>query len=284
MAPEATLVALFLTGLLGGVHCAGMCGGIVAALGLLDAGVPQVGGTGAASRVAPLRFVASVPTGGAPPATGVAAVPGDCGRAWRRARRLLAYNVGRLGSYTALGTAAGMAGSFGWLLGTALPLQQLAFAGSSVLVIAMGLYVLGERRLAHRLEALGEGPWRRLRPVATAALTRAGSPGGALAAGALWGLVPCGMVYAALAAALLSGSATSGAALMLAFGVGTLPNLLLLGSGATAFGRLARRRPVRLGAGLLIIAFGVLGLLRLDIAREIPLLGELCARPPGVGA
>ena len=249
MYPDATLAALFLAGLLGGVHCAAMCGGIVGALGMLAEG--------------PRRPVAT-----------------PAARVSRRLAPLLAYNGGRLASYTLLGAAAGAAGSFGWLLGEALPVQQLAYAASSALLVVMGLHVAGERRSARLVEGIGSGVWRRVRPAATAALGRAGSPGGAVVAGALWGLVPCGMVYTALAGALLAGSAERGAALMLAFGLGTLPNLLLLGSGAGVLARLSRRRSMRLPAGLAIALFGVLGFLRLDVAGDVPLLRELCVRLP----
>ena len=47
--------------------------------------------------------------------------------------------------------------------------------------------------------------------------------------GALWGWLPCGLVYSVLLTALASGSAPRGALIMLAFGLGTLPNLLAIG-------------------------------------------------------
>lgn len=293
MHPEPTLVAVFLTGLLGGVHCAGMCGGIVGALALLgrrgsapaSSGAAGVGtvrtSTVEASSVAAEfpESTASLPTVPRSPTGAIHHGATPCPLATQ-----LAYNVGRLSSYAVLGAVAGTAGSFGWLYGEALPLQQAAFAATSVLLVLMGLYVAGAKGIGHRFERLGSGLWRHLRPLATASLARASSAGGALLAGALWGLVPCGMVYAVLAGALLSGSAASGAALMLAFGLGTLPNLLLLGCSAGRLGRLLRGPRLRLGAGALIAAFGVLGLLRLDVARQIPLLGELCVRLPPIGS
>ena len=70
--------------------------------------------------------------------------------------------------------------------------------------------------------------------------------------GLVLGLLPCGLSFAAFAAALPSGGATEGALAVFAFGLGTLPGLLLLG---TAASRLARRhsRVIELLAGLLLI-------------------------------
>ena len=219
-----------------------------------------------------------------PLAAGTLAAPAPSLALARRLARLLPYNAGRLASYTALGAAAGAAGSFGWLLGEALPMQQLAFALTNLLLVLMGLYVAGARRLGHAFESLGRGLWTRVRPFASASLARAGSTPGAFAAGAWWGLVPCGMVYAVLASALLAGDVADGAALMLAFGLGTLPNLLLLGVSGAALARLTRRPGLRLAAGLAIAGFGVLGLLRLEIAASIPLLRELCVHLPPYGS
>jgi len=81
-------------------------------------------------------------------------------------------------------------------------------------------------------------------------------------AGAVWGWLPCAMVYSALVSAMLSGSAAGGAAVMLAFGLGTLPMMLALGvAGARLRGWLGLRG-VRLACGLLVLGFGLLGLAR----------------------
>ena len=75
-----------------------------------------------------------------------------------------------------------------------------------------------------------------------------------------WGLVPCGMVYGALAVALLAGNAASGAVVMLAFGAGTLPNLLMMSGLAGWLRGLSRQRWARGAAGIAIAGFGVWGL------------------------
>lgn len=240
---EITLPSVFLVGLLGGLHCAGMCGGIVAV----------VGGN-AARRPVP--------------------IPVRAARAPRPMSLLLGYNLGRLTSYTLLGALAGALGSSAALLGNILPLQQTAFVATNLLLVAIGLHLAGALRLT-ALEAAGGGLWRRLRPLA-ARLLAADTPARALAAGLVWGLVPCGMVYGVLIAALFGGSWIEGAALMLAFGAGTLPNLLLMGAGAAAGRRWLARPGLRLGAGLVVAAFGVAGLLRLDPTRHLHRVVDAC--------
>jgi sulfite exporter TauE/SafE len=83
-----------------------------------------------------------------------------------------------------------------------------------------------------------------------------------LGIGAVWGWHPCGLVYSVLALALLSGSAGQGALVMLAFGLGTVPNLLAAGLSVGVLRSVLRRRAVRLAAGLAVVALGVLGALR----------------------
>jgi hypothetical protein len=102
-------------------------------------------------------------------------------------------------------------------------------------------------------------------------------------AGGVWGWLPCGMVYSVLVTAMLSGSAGRGALVMLAFGLGTLPMLLGLGLlGARLRGWIARPR-VRLACGVLVLGFGLLGLVRAAGGLPHGWLQDLCLTP-GVGA
>jgi hypothetical protein len=84
------------------------------------------------------------------------------------------------------------------------------------------------------------------------------------------------MVYSVLALALMSGSAGKGALVMLAFGLGTLPNLLAAGLAAGRIAPALRRPRVRLGAGLLVAALGVWGLVRVPGLAERIREGILC--------
>jgi sulfite exporter TauE/SafE len=101
--------------------------------------------------------------------------------------------------------------------------------------------------------------WRRIAPVARS-FVPVRTPGQALALGSLWGWMPCGMAYAALALATASGSALGGAATMAAFGAGTLPVLVAVGTLASAVLRFARARGPRLAFGAAIVGFGLVQL------------------------
>lgn len=207
--------AVFLTGLLGGVHCAGMCGGIVTALS----------GAAGSSRL-PLH---------------------------------LGYNFARVTSYAIAGAFAGMLGSLGLLLDGVLPVQLTLYVLANAMLIALGLYLTGMSHVATFLERLGMGLWRRLQPLTRRFLPADTLPR-ALGLGLLWGWLPCGLVYGILATALLSGDALDGAAIMAAFGLGTIPNLLLAGFAMRRIGARLQARPVRLAAGTLVLGFGVYGL------------------------
>ena len=104
----------------------------------------------------------------------------------------------------------------------------------------------------------------------------ADTPRRAFGAGLVWGWVPCGMVYGVLMAALLSGSPWQGAALLLAFGAGTLPNLLLLGASGALTRRWLAVPGLRIGAGVLVVAFGIAGLARIDPTRHLHQVVDAC--------
>ena len=170
-------------------------------------------------------------------------------------RRQLAFNAGRISSYAAAGALAGLLGAGAYALGAQAG-QQLLQVAASVLLILVGLYLAGASRAAAWLERLGVPLWRRLQPVAVR--LRAHS----FAAGLVWGWVPCGLVYGALATAATAGNPAGGALAMAAFGLGTLP--WLLGTGALAL----RLRAWRAAMGGLVLAFGVWGLARADGLHE----------------
>jgi len=79
----------------------------------------------------------------------------------------------------------------------------------------------------------------------------------ALLLGALWGWLPCGLVYSTLLWAASQGDATDSALLMLAFGIGTWPVLLATGLAAERLTSLLRKRGVRTFGGIAVILFGV---------------------------
>ena len=219
--PDSGFLAVFLIGLLGGVHCAGMCGGIVSALTLQIPG--QAGTTGPAWTIH------------------------------------LAYNLGRIGSYAIAGALMGALGSLGLLLDKVLPVQMILYVAANLMMVALGLYLTGLTQTLAFTERAGQWLWRRVQP-ATKRFLPVRGVAQAFPLGMLWGWLPCGLVYSVLAMAILSGSATRGAAIMLAFGLGTLPNLMLAGLLLVRFRSVIQGRALRLASGLIVLSFGLWGL------------------------
>jgi len=174
----------------------------------------------------------------------------------------LAYNLGRLASYGAAGLLVGAAGASSLMLSGMLPVKLVLYLLANLLLIALGLYLAGLSHAVVQIERLGGVIWQHLQPYSKKLLPVKTVPQ-AFGLGALWGWVPCGLVYSVLVAAMASGSAASGALIMLAFGLGTLPNLLAMGYFARQLKGFMQHRGVRLSAGLLVAGFGVLGLYRL---------------------
>ncbi|MES2074178.1 MAG: sulfite exporter TauE/SafE family protein [Pseudomonadota bacterium] len=250
------LLPVFLVGLAGSVHCVGMCGGIVGALS-------------AASRPKPRPHPVIAIALAAPTATAQPVALAD------RLARVLAYNGGRIGSYMLAGAlAGGVAGgaqSLARMAGVQIGFYWLA----NLMLVALGLYLMDAWRGLARLEAAGQVVWRRVQPLLKPLLPM-DSAAKALALGGLWGWLPCGMVYSVLLTAMLSGSAAAGAAVMLAFGLGTLPMLLSLGLLGARLREALQRRAVRVGCGLLVLAFGLLGLARAANGVSLGWVDALC--------
>jgi sulfite exporter TauE/SafE len=189
--------------------------------------------------------------------------------------RQIAYNAGRIASYTIAGLIAGAAGSATALAGHLLPVQQIAFVAGSLVMMVIGLQMIGVAAVSATLERAGKWVWPFVQPLAQSTLRLGGLPG-SFAAGLAWGWVPCGMVYGVLALALVSGKPLSGATIMLVFGLGTMPALIGLGwasaRGASRFDRPQLRRAI----GIVIVGFALAGLARLDPIGRIHQFGELC--------
>lgn len=168
-----------------------------------------------------------------------------------RASFAVAYSAGRITSYAVAGAiagaiGAGLAGAAG--LGPWLRLVM------GIVLILLGLQIAINLKLLAPLEAAGAGLWRKLAPVARR-LVPPRHPGQALALGALWGWLPCGLVYGMLAAAAASGTAQNGALFMAVFGLGTAPAMIGLAwaSGRGGTWLTARRRRA---LGWLLVVFG----------------------------
>ncbi len=219
-----TYLSAFVVGLLGGAHCAGMCGGIV---GALTFGLPEK-----------IRnhFTSTLPY-------------------------QLGYNLGRITSYVGAGA---IMGGLGMLLAEVVPIypvQQALLVIAALFMILLGLYLGGWWMGLARIERLGGRLWTRIEPFARRLLP-VRSPGQAWMLGLVWGWIPCGLVYSMLVWTVSAGSVLKGAGLMLAFGVGTLPNLFAMGMVAGSLAHWSRDIRVRRLAGVLVIAFGVYALVQ----------------------
>ena len=188
---------------------------------------------------------------------GALSLGGGAGRRWPQH---LAYNLGRILSYGLAGMLAGALGAASSHLGEQWVLRLLLYILANLMLVALGFYLLGFTRTLGWLEAAGQGLWRRIQPFSRRFLP-ARSPAQAFPLGLLWGWLPCGLVYSVLTTALVSGSPLRGGAVMLAFGLGTLPNLLLAGLLAARLNKLVRRPWIRSIAGSAVLIFGLWGLL-----------------------
>lgn len=175
---------------------------------------------------------------------------------------VLAYNLGRIGSYTLAGIIAGAVGASSFFLEHVLPVEKVLYALASLMLVLLGLYLAGIWRVLTRLEALGGRLWQHLQPYSKRLLPVRTLPQ-SLLLGVLWGWLPCGLVYSVLVAAVASGNPWQGGLLMLAFGLGTLPTLLAMGMTAVRLKYLLQNLWFRRLSGLLIAGFGLVALYRL---------------------
>jgi sulfite exporter TauE/SafE len=177
--------------------------------------------------------------------------------------------------------AGGIAGALGnavVLLGPVHAARTALFIAAQLMLIVLGLYIAGATTFFPRLEALGNAWWKRLAPLRRRVVP-IDSAGRALGAGALWGWVPCGLVYAMLPFAAASGGAGAGALTLIAFGAGTLPSLLAAGTAGLRLAGLRRNPWVRRAAGGLVVVLATASVLHLPATQEMLALAWLCITP-----
>jgi uncharacterized protein len=213
-----TITAALLLGMLASGHCMLMCGGISAALGVA---------TGKDAQGRPRRSL------------------------------LLAYQLGRITSYTLAGL---LIGTLGGALIAILDIDYVRLAmriASAAALLLAALVMFGifrdpgsavGKRLWPRLAPLG----RRLLPVTN--LSRA------FTFGTIWGWMPCGFVYTVLLVAALSAQPLQSAVVMAAFGLGTLPSMLVASWGAPRWLALSSKTSLRRSAGFFLLACSILTL------------------------
>lgn len=216
---DFSYMSAFIVGLMSGVHCIGMCGGIVGALSFSQS---------ESSR----RSL------------------------WSGLPILLSYNFGRLLSYTMAGV---LMGGLGWLAAYWLDIKQLQLIlqlFAAVFMVLLGLYLAGWWSVLVHIEKIGGQVWNRIEPFGRKLLP-VHHPLQALSLGLVWGWLPCGLVYSVLVWSISSGGFIEGGLLMLSFGLGTLPNLLAMGLFASHLSRWVRLGWLRQLAGSLVMLFGL---------------------------
>lgn len=215
---EFSYLSAFVVGLLGGVHCVGMCGGLVSAMtmGIANGVQKPIG------QILPFH---------------------------------IAYNSGRIISYVIAGA---LMGGVGVMLASFMPVyiaQKTLLVLAGVFMVLLGLYLSGWWMLLTRVEQAGSFLWKRIEPVGRKLLpvTRVRQ---AFVLGLLWGWLPCGLVYSVLIWSVSAGGVVEGGLLMLAFALGTLPNLLAMGVVAGKLVQFMRQPLMRKTAGVLVMLFG----------------------------
>lgn len=175
------------------------------------------------------------------------------GKGWRGILLTTAAHCGRVTSYSTAGALVGALGA-GFITGIfgdsgIVVLRTLA----AVLIFAIGLQLLFGRPLLRWLERQGARFWRLLVPQMHKLLPPR-DPIRAFGVGAIWGWLPCGLVYAELAVAAAAGSPQTGALVMAFFGLGTIVSLSVLGAlmQAIGLGRMPRQ-----ASGVLLVLFAI---------------------------
>jgi sulfite exporter TauE/SafE len=217
MAGELSYAAAFVAGVSGSMHCLTMCGGLTGALGMRA------------------RSTGKTAAGAFAYAT--------------------TYQLGRLLSYATAGALCGGVGGALVSLIELTPVSMYLRVAAGVLMMLLAAQLLFSWRLLAPIEKLGAHVWRKLLPL-TRQLPASGYSQ-ALLLGALWGWLPCGLVYSMLLLGVLGGSAPHGALLMLAFGAGTLPTMLSSSLLSSQLQRILTLSGWRIVAGLVMTGFGI---------------------------
>ncbi|MGC8119239.1 sulfite exporter TauE/SafE family protein [Marinobacter sp. VGCF2001] len=182
------------------------------------------------------------------------ALPVGQGFRFRQTLLLLAFNFGRIGSYALIATLIALLSTRAASQWQGAGLVLMTVAG--LLLIMMGLSMGQWWQGIRHVERVGAPAWRLLAPL-TRKLLPVHNGGQALALGALWGWLPCGLVYSTLGWAALQPTVGSAALTMFFFGLGTLPSMLATGFAANWIRSVKSNRGFRKLSGVLLILFGL---------------------------
>ena len=206
----------FITGLMGFGHCVGMCGGLVGALSLSEAG--QKGG-------------------------------------WLFH---LLYNIGRITTYTFIGAVVGWLGSAMAYTDQFKLVTRSLLLASDLFIILVGLGTAGLFSWLNTSKLDFLGPVKAM-TAAVSGLRKLPPALAALPLGLMFGFIPCGYLYAVAITAAQSAEVTTGALMLLAFGLGTAPSILFVGGTSYWLSGKARTWMLRI-AGLLVAGMGAINL------------------------
>jgi len=162
----------------------------------------------------------------------------------------LAYNAGRTLTYMLLGAIAGLAGGTMTWVGRLAGIENVAAIVAGIAMVITGIVLLGFGLKSWGGFAL---PNRFLRPIGKLISSR--SVASKFTLGLLMGLLPCGLVYAALMKAIGTATPLAGALTLMAFGLGTSVALIVVGLGSSA----ATRKIARWGTTVSAITVMAMG-------------------------
>jgi uncharacterized protein len=169
----------------------------------------------------------------------------------------LLYGVGRVSTYMLLGALSGWVGSLGFTFGRPENLQGVPYLVAGGVMVWMGLDSAGLLPFVRRDKKAGGGVIAGL----TKRLMQGSLPGRTLFLGVVTGFLPCTLHWAFQAKAMAVGSVTGGMAILLAFGLGTLPALWGFGLVSTLLSQKLRQQLLQ-GAGLIIVLMGLMTIKR----------------------
>jgi sulfite exporter TauE/SafE len=166
----------------------------------------------------------------------------------------LAFNTGRIISYSCIGFIIGLASAL--LAGLSPTVGMILRLIAGVFIILMGLYIADWSRAITKIEKPGQWIWKHIQPL-TKPFLPADTLIKSLCLGGLWGWLPCGLVYSTLVLASANASPINAAGVMLAFGLGTLPTMLATGLLASQLSNIIRNKRVRNFSAVLMIGMGI---------------------------
>ncbi len=235
-------LSAFFIGLLGSGHCLAMCGGITT---MLTSAINQAPNKVNSPGDIPVTETSvNIVTSGQL----------EFSQPVSRLNLVLFYHIGRIASYSLIGAIIGFTGSIA-AKNIGLPIAGLRLI-AAVFLILLGLYIGQWLLWLNKVEALGKGLWALLSPLAKYVIP-VDSRKKSLALGAIWGWLPCGLVYSTLTWALASGNALTGASIMFFFGLGTLPALGALSFGINSFKKLLVKAAFKKLTAFSLVCYGI---------------------------